>query len=206
MLALGFPVALVLAYIFEWHEGEFRRTDAAGCAAIDNRQRIWILGLVGLLFASAVIGTYWAWRPKHEPVPLVEKSVAVLPFANLSEDPQNAFFTDGVHDEILSDLAKIADLQVISRTSVMQYKSDGARNMREIGQQLGVAYVVEGSVRRAGNRVRINAQLIDTRTDAHVWSEQFEKDLADVFAIQSEVAEAIVNPRFDEFVGRLAPR
>jgi len=98
-----------------------------------------------------------------------EKSIAVLPFENLSRDPDNAFFTDGVQDEILSDLARIADLKVISRTSVMQYKSGIARNLREIGQQLGVAHVLEGSVQRSANRVRVNAQLVDARTDRHLW-------------------------------------
>src|SRR5207247_2953100 len=100
-----------------------------------------------------------------------EKSIAVLPFTNLSRDPDNAFFADGVQDEILSDLGRIADLKVISRTSVMQYKSGIARNLREIGQQLGVAHVVEGSVQHSGNRVRVNAQLIDARSERHDWGQ-----------------------------------
>src|SRR5207302_7837178 len=116
-----------------------------------------------------------------------EKSVAILPFANLSANQENAFFTDGVQDQILTELARIADLKVISRTSVMQYKSGAARNLREIGQQLGVAHLLEGSVQRAGNKVRVNAQLIDSRTDAHLWAENYDRDLADVFAIQSEI-------------------
>ena len=120
-----------------------------------------------------------------------EKSIAVLPFENLSEDPANAHFAVGVQDEILTNLAKIADLKVISRTSVMQYKTSGIRNLREIGQQLGVAHVLEGSVQRDGNRVRVHAQLIDARTDAHLWAQTYDRDLADVFAIQSEVAKAI---------------
>ena len=103
----------------------------------------------------------------------------------------NAFFADGVQDQILTDLAQIADLKVISRTSVMQYKTDAPRNLREIGQQLGVAHVVEGSVQRAGNKVRVNAQLIDARNDAHLWAQTYDRDLADVFAIQSEIAEEI---------------
>ncbi len=122
-----------------------------------------------------------------------EKSIAVLPFENRSEDKQNAFFTDGVQDEILTDLAKIADLKVISRTSVMLYKSGNPRNLREIGQQLGVAHLLEGSVQRAANRVRVNAQLIDARTDAHLWAQTYDRDLADVFAIQSEIAKAIAD-------------
>src|SRR5213594_3532526 len=120
-----------------------------------------------------------------------EKSIAVLPFSNLSKEQENALFADGMQDEILSDLAKVADLKVISRTSVMPYKSGMPRNMRVIGQQLGVAHVVEGSVQRAGNRVRVNAQLVDARTDWHLWAQSYDRDLADVFAIQSEIATAI---------------
>jgi TolB-like protein len=115
----------------------------------------------------------------------------VLPFSNLSKEQENAFFADGVQDEILSDLAKVADLKVISRTSVMPYKSGMARNVRQIGQQLNVAHVVEGSVQRTGNRVRVNAQLVDARTDRHLWAQTYDRDLADVFAIQSEIAKTI---------------
>jgi len=130
-----------------------------------------------------------------------DKSIAVLPFENLSRDPDNAFFTDGVQDEILTDLAKIADLKVISRTSVMQYKSGVARNLRKIGEELGVARVVEGSVQRAANKVRVNAQLLDARTDAHLWAQTYDRDLADVFAIQSEIAKAIA----DQLQAKLSP-
>jgi TolB-like protein len=122
---------------------------------------------------------------------ITEKSIAVLPFENLSEEKATEFFADGVQDEVLTDLARIADLKVISRRSVMQYKSGIARNLREIGQQLGVANVVEGRVQRAGNRVRVNAQLIDARTDKQLWGQTYDRDLADVFAIQSEIAKAI---------------
>jgi TolB-like protein/Tfp pilus assembly protein PilF len=130
-----------------------------------------------------------------------EKSIAVLPFENLSDDKENAYFTQGVADEILTDLAKIADLKVISRTSVMQYKSGISRNLREIGEQLGVAHVLEGSVQRMGNRVRVIAQLIDARTDAHLWAEHYDRPLDDVFAIQSEVAQAIA----DQLNAKLSP-
>jgi non-specific serine/threonine protein kinase len=133
--------------------------------------------------------------------PASDKSIAVLPFENLSEEKANAFFAEGVQDEILTDLAKIADLKVISRTSVLQYKSGVARNLREIAQQLGVANVVEGSVQRSGNRVRVNAQLVDARTDAHLWAETYDRDLADVFAIQSEIAKAIA----DQLQAKLSP-
>src|SRR5213079_3542490 len=130
-----------------------------------------------------------------------EKSIAVLPFSNLSKEQENAFFADGVQDEILSDLAKIADLKVISRTSVMPYKSGMPRNVQEIGQQLGVTNVVEGSVQRSGNRVRVNAQLVDARTDRHLWGQTYDRDLADVFAIQSEIARTIA----DQLQAKLSP-
>jgi serine/threonine protein kinase/Tfp pilus assembly protein PilF len=120
-----------------------------------------------------------------------EKSIAVLPFNNLSAEKENAYFADGVQEEILTDLTKIADLKVISRVSVMQYRSGVVRNLREIGQQLGIANVVEGSVQRSGNRVRINAKLVDARTDRQIWGETYDRDLADVFAIQSEIAKGI---------------
>jgi serine/threonine-protein kinase len=135
------------------------------------------------------------------PPAVAAKSIAVLPFENLSSDRENAYFTDGVQDEILTDLAKIADLKVISRTSVMQYKSGIQRNLREIGQQLGVAHLLEGSVQRAANRIRVNAQLIDARTDAHLWAQTYDRDLADVFAIQSEIAKAIA----DQLQAKLSP-
>jgi TolB-like protein len=133
--------------------------------------------------------------------PIPEKSIAVLPFENRSEDKQTAYFADGMQDEILTDLAKVADLKVISRTSVMLYKSGNPRNLREIGQQLGIAHVLEGSVQRSGNRVRVNAQLVNARTDAHVWAQTYDRDLADVFAIQSEIAKAIA----DQLQAKLSP-
>src|SRR4029077_4284484 len=121
------------------------------------------------------------------------KSIAVLPFENLSEDKENAYFTDGVQNEILTDLAKIADLKVISRTSVLAYKAGNPRNLREIAQQLGVAHVLEGSVQRSAGKVRVNAQLIDARTDKHLWAQTYDRALSDVFAIETEVAQAIAN-------------
>ena len=134
-------------------------------------------------------------------VAIESKSIAVLPFENLSEEKANAYFADGVQDQILTDLSQIADLKVISRTSVMQYKSEAARNLREIGQQLGVAHLLEGSVQRSASKIRVNAQLIDARTDAHVWAETYDRDLADVFAIQSEIAKAIA----EQLQAKLSP-
>jgi TolB-like protein/Tfp pilus assembly protein PilF len=130
-----------------------------------------------------------------------EKSIAVLPFENLSEEKQNAYFADGMQDEILTDLAKIADLKVISRASVMQYKSGITRNLRQIGQELGVANVLEGTVQRPGDRVRVSAQLLDARNDVHLWAEHYDRPLDDVFAIQSEIAKAIA----DQLRARLSP-
>jgi TolB-like protein/thioredoxin-like negative regulator of GroEL len=133
--------------------------------------------------------------------PLPEKSIAVLPFENLSKDEENAFFAGGVQDEILSNLANVADLRVISRTSVMKYKSGLERNLREIAKTLGVSHVVEGSVQRAGDRVRVNVQLSDARNDAHLWAEHYDRDFADIFAIQSEIAERIA----DQLKANLSP-
>lgn len=133
----------------------------------------------------------------------------MLPFENLSSDKENAYFADGVQDEILTDLAKVADLKVISRTSVMQYRTASARDLPQIGQQLGVAHVLEGSVQRAGNTVqragntvRVNAQLVNARTDAHEWAENYDRPLTDVFAIQTEIAQGIAQ----QLQARLSPR
>jgi TolB-like protein len=124
-----------------------------------------------------------------------------LPFENLSKDEENAFFAGGVQDEILTNLAKVADMKVISRTSVMKYKSGLERNLRDIAKTLGVSHVVEGSVQRAGERVRVSAQLIDARSDAHLWAEHYDRDVADIFAIQSEIAQQIV----DQLKANLSP-
>ena len=164
----------------------------------------WAAVAVALLVLGAFVGGtfFFSHRPTTSALRVLDKSIAVLPFENLSRDPDNAFFADGVQDEILTDLAKIADLKVISRTSVMQYKSGIARNLREIGQQLGVAHVLEGSVQRAANKIRVNAQLIDARNDAHLWAQTYDRDLADVFAIQSEIAKTIA----EQLQAKLSPK
>jgi TolB-like protein/Tfp pilus assembly protein PilF len=165
----------------------------------------WALMVALLLSAAALVISFSIFLRRGSPnitqVPargsiaasIPEKSIAVLPFENLSDDQKNSFFADGVQDEILTDLGKIADLKVISRTSVMQYKTGAKHNLREIAQALGVAHVVEGSVQRTGNRVRVSAQLIDARTDMHLWAERYDRELADVFAIQSEIAKTIAD-------------
>jgi TolB-like protein/class 3 adenylate cyclase/Tfp pilus assembly protein PilF len=166
-----------------------------------------MIGAVILMVAVIVTGLL-IFVTKRSPTGIItstptgEKSIAVLPFENLSRDPDNAFFTDGVQDEILTDLAKIADLKVISRTSVMQYKNTATRNVAEIAQALKVAHVLEGSVQRSANRVRVSAQLIDARNDTHVWAEKYDRDLADVFAIQSEIAQKIA----DQLQAKLSPK
>ena len=164
----------------------------------------WAEIAAALLVLSAIIAGvfFFARRPTTSALRVLDKSIAVLPFDNRSSDKENAYFTDGVQDEVLTNLAKIADLKVISRTSVLQYKSGVARNLREIAQQLGVANVVEGSVQRSGNRVRVNAQLVDARNDAHLWAQTYDRDLADVFAIQSEIAKAIAESLQAKLSGR----
>jgi TolB-like protein len=164
----------------------------------------WAAVAIGLLVVAALaagILSFLRKGPARSLAIAVEKSIAVLPFENLSEEKQNAFFADGVQDEILTNLAKIADLKVISRSSVMQYKSGVPRNLRKIREELGVAHVVEGSVQRAANKIRVNAQLIDARTDAHLWAQTYDRDLADVFAIQSEIAKAIA----EQLQAKLSP-
>src|SRR5437660_1983918 len=123
--------------------------------------------------------------------PIADKSIAVLALENLSEEKENAFFADGIQDELLSNLAKIKDLKVISRTSVMQYKSGITRNLKEIAQQLGVSNVVEGSVRRSGNHIRVSVQLIDALTDRHIWAQNYDRTLADSLALQGDLATEI---------------
>lgn len=168
LLAFGFPVALLLAWAFDLTPEGIKRTDDLD--AVPQR------GEVSKGISSAVAPP--------------EKSIAVLPFDNLSDDQQNTYFADGIQDDILSSLAKVADLKVISRTSVRQFKT-GTRNLREIGEALGVAYILEGTVRREANRVRINAQLIDARTDLHVWNDTFDREITDLFALQTELARRI---------------
>jgi len=168
-----------------------RRTRAALAVAV-----FVVLGLV----ARFVFPPPGIQNPRLNPA--LDKSIAVLPFENLSPDPNNAYFANGVQDEILTRLAGVADLKVISRASVMQYKSGVARDLRKIGHELGVARVVEGTVQRAGNRVRVNAQLIDVSTNRGLWGQTYDRDVADVFAIQSEIASSIAH----QLQASLSPR
>jgi TolB-like protein/Tfp pilus assembly protein PilF len=216
-LALGFIPAVILSWVFELTpEGLKRDEDVAPGQSITPQTGrrmdrtiivVLVLALGYFAFDKFVLtprreGAFMASAvPNESRSAISEKSIAVLPFENLSEEKQNEYFADGVQDEILTDLAKIADLKVISRTSVMQYKSGLARNLRKIGEELGVAHVVEGSVQRAANKIRVNAQLIDARNDAHLWAQTYDRDLADVFAIQSEIAKAIA----DQLQAKLSP-
>ena len=196
LIAAGFPFALVLAWAFDLTRSGIQRTpDGAGSRGSHARQ-VWALAGVGTAIAALALCAYWFWHPwrnsrlTNQRMP--EKSIAVLPFENLSTEKENAFFAGGVQDEILTDLAKVADLKVIGHTSVEQYKSDHTRDRQKIGEQLGVAYLLEGSVQRSDRHLRIIAHLIDARTNEQLWAETYDRELADVFTIQSEIAQTIV--------------
>src|SRR5215831_5023236 len=207
LIPLGFPVALAFAWLFDLTPEGIKRTEdtPVGSARRIHTARKLDFVIIAVLLLFVGVFSYERFAgPKVNSIaelPAPAKSIAVLPFENLSEEKANEFFADGVQDEILTDLSRIADLKVISRSSVMHYKSGVARNLREIGQQLGVANVVEGSVQRSDNRVRVNAQLVDTRTDKHLWGQTYDRDLADVFAIQSEIAKSIA----DQLQAKLSP-
>ncbi len=196
LIILGLPVALGLAWAFELTPEGIKRTEELDATATPpHKKRAWIYVVIVGAFVSIglfFLGRYSAAPPQHAAVDTSVKSIAVLPFENLSDDKQNTYFADGVQDQILTNLAKVADLRVISHTTVRQYKTGAPRNLREIGQQLGVTYILEGSVQRAGDRLRIAAQLIDARTDSQIWAETYDRTAADLFAIQSELAESIV--------------
>src|SRR5262245_36427509 len=218
LLVIGFVLAVIFSWVFELTpQGLKREEEVAPGQSITPKtgrrmDRIIIVVLVLALgyfaFDKFVVvprreaALVARGTPNESKSPAIDaKSIAVLPFENLSSDKENAYFTDGVQDEILTHLAKVADLKVISRMSVMQYKSGVARNLRKIAEELCVAHVVEGSVQRAGNKVRVNAQLIDARNDRQEWAENYDRPIYDVFAIQSEIAKAIA----DQLQARLSP-
>ena len=197
LIILGLPIALGLAWAFELTPEGIKRTETADAMPEATRRKkyVWIYVVVigGLLSMGLFfLGRYSAAPTQHAAVDTSIKSIAVLPFENLSDDKQNTYFADGVQDQILTNLARVSDLRVISHTTVRQYKSGEPRNLREIGRQLGVTHILEGSVQRAGDRLRIAAQLIDARTDSQIWAETYDKTAADLFAIQTELAESIV--------------
>jgi len=206
LVILGFPIALIFAWAFELTPEGLKRTEDIDLSKSITRKTGRKLDFLIIAVLLLVIGILLFQRLHPNVSPAVsssiEKSIAVLPFENFSEDKAFAFFADGVQDEILTDLAKIADLKVISRTSVMQYRNTATRNLPEIAQALKVAHVLEGSVQRSGNRVRVSAQLIDARNDTHVWVEKYDRELADIFAIQSEIAQKIA----DQLQAKLSPK
>lgn len=187
LLLIGFPIALILAWAYDVTPQGIRATPPVSAPGAHRRRNLIMLIATGAI-VSAIAGFFLLPRAAAR---RIDKSVAVLPFQNLSDEKQNAYFADGMQDDILTNLSKIADLKVISRTSVMSYRDPGARNAREIGKALGVATLLEGSVRRIGNRVRVNVQLIDAENDEHIWAEDYDRDLTDVFAIQTDLAQKI---------------
>src|SRR5438067_828641 len=195
LIVVGFPIALVLAWAFELTPEGLKRTEDFDPSRPRLKSQAWVyVAVIGAVLSIALffVGRYTAVKANASGNNFA-KSIAVLPFENLSDDKTNSYFADGVQDQILTNLAKVSELKVISHTSARQYKSGVQRNLREIGKQLGVAYIVEGSVQRSRDRLRINAQLIDARTDTHVWAETYDRTAADLFAIQSELAQSIVS-------------
>ncbi len=194
LLIIGFPVALILAWAFELTPEGIKRTELADAEPAKRAgHRVWIyIVLIGaaLCIGLFFFGRYTASRRQTESAELPAKSIAVLPFENLSRDPDNAYFAEGIQDEILARLSKIADLKVISRTSTQKYKS-APDNLREIAKQLGVANILEGSVQKSANQVRVNVQLINALSDAHLWADIYDRKLTDIFAVESDIATTI---------------
>jgi TolB-like protein/Flp pilus assembly protein TadD len=192
LLIIGFPVALVIAWAFEVTPEGIKRTEAADAAGQRSRGGAWIyVASIGAAISVALffLGRYTA-PIQRGAAGAAEKSIAILPFENLSEEKGNAYFAEGVQDEILTRLAKIADLKVISRTSTQRFKSS-PDNLREVAKQLGVANILEGSVQKVADQVRVNVQLVNALTDAHLWAETYDRKLTDIFGVDTEIARAI---------------
>src|SRR2546429_308932 len=188
LLLIGFPVALVLAWVFDVTPQGIKATPTIAAPGAHRRRNVMMLVATGVII-SAAAGFFLLPRASARKI---DKSIAVLPFENLSDEKGNAYFADGIQDDILTNLSKIGDLKVISRTSVMPYRGHSS-NIREIGKTLGVSSVLEGSVRREGNRVRVNVQLINANNDEHLWANNYDRDLTDVFAIQTDLAREIAS-------------
>ncbi len=210
-IIIGFPIALVIAWAFELTPQGLKRTEDVDLAAQGTRKsHAWIYVVIvgaafsiGLIFVGRYTARNTAGAARTEAATgssIPQKSIAVLPFENLSDDKGAAYFADGIQDEILTKLASIADLKVISRTSTAKYKSK-PEDLKTVSQQLGVATVVEGSVQKAGDKVRVNVQLIDARADSHLWAKSYDRDMKDVFAVESEVAQEIA----DSLQAKLSP-
>jgi TolB-like protein/Tfp pilus assembly protein PilF len=196
LLLMGFPIALILAWAYDITAQGIRATPAPAVPGSHRRRNIVMLVVTGVII-SAAAGFFLLPRVSAHKC---DKSIAVLPFENLSDEKENAYFADGIQDDVLTNLSKVGDLKVISRTSVMPYRGKTS-NVREIGKALGVGAILEGSVRRIGNRVRVNVQLINADTDEHMWAEDYDRDLTDVFAIQTDLAQQIVR----ELQAKLSP-
>src|SRR5213082_1936629 len=194
-LLIGFPIALILAWAFDVTPQGIKTTPTA-LPGTHRRRNVIMLVATGVI-VSAAAGFFLLPRASAH---RIDKSIAVLPFENYSDDKENAYFADGIQDDILTNLSKIGDLKVISRTSVMPYRGK-EKNVREIAQALGVSAILEGSVRKSGNRVRVNVQLINALNDEHIWSDVYDRDLTDVFAIQTDLAKKIA----DELHAKLSP-
>src|SRR6266498_5180214 len=197
LLLIGFPIALILAWAFDVTPEGIRSTPSAAAPKTRRRRNIIMLVATGVM-VSAIAGFFLL--PRISSARKIDKSIAVLPFENLSDEKENAYFADGIQDDVLTNLSKIGDLKVISRTSVMPYRGKTS-NIREIGKALGVSNILEGSVRRSGNKVRVNVQLINASNDEHLWAEDYDRDLTDVFAIQTDLAQKIVR----ELQAKLSP-
>src|SRR5436189_4245837 len=190
LLLVGFPIALILAWAFDVTPQGIRATPDVAVPRTHRRRNVIMLVATGVI-VSAIAGFFLL--PRISSAGKIDKSIAVLPFENLSDEKENAYFADGIQDDILTNLAKIGDLKVISRTSVMPYRGSAVRTAGDMGKALGVATLLEGSVRRIGNRVRVNVQLINANNDEHIWAEDYDRDLTDVFAIQTDLAGRIAS-------------
>jgi TolB-like protein len=202
---LGFPIALLFAWAFELTPEGLKRTEDVDVSQSTTHRTGRKLDFLIIAVLLLVIGVL-IYQRLHPTVPSItsdvpEKSIAVLPFENRSEDKANAYFADGIQDEILTRLSKIADLKVISRTSTQHYKS-APENLPEIAKQLGVAHIVEGSVQKSGDSVRVNVQLIKAANDSHLWADSFDRKLTDIFSVESEVAKAIADQLRAKLTGR----
>ncbi|MEY2558758.1 MAG: hypothetical protein QOE34_2183, partial [Verrucomicrobiota bacterium] len=194
LLLLGFPIAMILAWAYELTPEGIKRTEDVPAEKSVVRKTGRKLDALLIVVLLCVIG-YLVFQRFHrnEAAERMEKSIAVLPFDNFSDEKDNAFFADGIQDDILTSLAKIHDLKVISRTSVMPYRGAARNNLRQIAETLGVAHVLEGSVRRGGNRVVVSVQLIDARNDRHIWANRYDRPLADSLGLQGELAAEIAS-------------
>src|SRR5207237_1297187 len=196
-LAIGFPIAMLLSWLYEFSpEGIVRTEDVHPAQARSIRRATGripdfiIIGALLLVIAMLIVGRFPFYRQTGESIS--QKSIAVLPLENLSGDPDNAYFADGIQGEILTKLAGVGDLKVISRSSAAKYKSN-PEDLKTVARELGVATVLEGSVQKAGEKVRGNVQLVDARVDTHLWTKSYDRDLKDVFAVESEVAQEIAD-------------